>query len=269
MKTTTVVTFASQTTQISEPAQQQQHMTSLEIAELTGKQHKHVMEAIRKMEPAWQNVCGSNFRLTSRTIVQPNGGKREVPCYSLSKSECLFIATKFNDEARAKLVLRWEELERERLNLGTDSWTSQAAKPSDTDLHGKEISPDHSYQKNLALPSKKEILKQGDEIRRKQIVEENEPADGCLTVTQIADAYGKTAKEINKMLVKRGIQFWNGGRYKLTEDFADCGLAQDRDFHYYTLEGEKKQRFYLVWTLEGSKLIGEIIAEESKKGKIN
>ena len=83
-----------------------QHMTSLEIAELTGKQHKHVMEAVRKMEPAWVKTCGSNFRLTSRTIVQPNGGTREVPCYSLTKTECLYIATKFNDEARAKLVLR-------------------------------------------------------------------------------------------------------------------------------------------------------------------
>ena len=40
-----------------------QHMTSLEIAEVTGKQHKHVMEAIRKMEPAWVKVNGSNFRL--------------------------------------------------------------------------------------------------------------------------------------------------------------------------------------------------------------
>ena len=83
-----------------------QTITSLEIAELTGKQHKHVMEAIRKMEPAWIKICGSIFRLTSRTIKQPNGGTREVPCYSLTKTECLYIVTKFNDEARAKLVLR-------------------------------------------------------------------------------------------------------------------------------------------------------------------
>lgn len=69
------------------------------------------MEAVRKMEPAWAKTCGSNFRLTSRTIIQPNGGTREVPCYQLTKTECLYIATKFNDEARAKLVLRWEELE--------------------------------------------------------------------------------------------------------------------------------------------------------------
>ena len=49
---------------------------------------------------------GRNFALTSRTIVQPNGGTREVPCYLLTKTECLHIATKFNDEARVKLVLR-------------------------------------------------------------------------------------------------------------------------------------------------------------------
>ena len=77
-----------------------------DMAELTGKQHKDVLKAIRKMEPAWIKICGSIFRLTSRTIVQPNSGTREVPCYSLTKTECLYIATKFNDEARAKLVLR-------------------------------------------------------------------------------------------------------------------------------------------------------------------
>lgn len=97
---------------IIQKEQSEQTMTSLEIAELTGKQHKDVLKAIRNMEPAWEKVCGRNFALTSRTVTQPNGGTREVPCYQLTKTECLYIATKFNDEARAKLVLRWEELER-------------------------------------------------------------------------------------------------------------------------------------------------------------
>jgi phage regulator Rha-like protein len=38
-------------------------MTSLEIAELTGKQHKDVMKAIRNMEPAWVKVNGRKFAL--------------------------------------------------------------------------------------------------------------------------------------------------------------------------------------------------------------
>ena len=39
----------------------EQTMTSLEIAELTGKQHKDVMKAIRNMEPAWLKVNGRKF----------------------------------------------------------------------------------------------------------------------------------------------------------------------------------------------------------------
>ena len=38
-------------------------MTSIEIAEVTGKQHKNVMQAIRNMEPAWEKVNGLKFQL--------------------------------------------------------------------------------------------------------------------------------------------------------------------------------------------------------------
>lgn len=55
-------------------------MSSIEIAELTGKMHKHVMEAIRNMEPAWVKVNGSNFRL-----VEYRDSKGEMrPCYELT-----------------------------------------------------------------------------------------------------------------------------------------------------------------------------------------
>lgn len=82
-------------------------MTSKEIADYSGKQHKDVLEAIRNMEPAWEKVNGRRFPLVE--YIDAKGEKR--PMYELSKTECLYIATKFNDEARAKLVLRWEELE--------------------------------------------------------------------------------------------------------------------------------------------------------------
>lgn len=78
-------------------------MSSLEIAELTGKQHKHVMESIRIMEPAWMKINGSKFRL-----VEYRDAKGEMgPMYQLTRPEYLYVATKFNDKACAKLVLRW------------------------------------------------------------------------------------------------------------------------------------------------------------------
>ena len=84
-----------------------QRMTSLEIALVTGKQHKDVMRAVRNMEPAWERVNGRKFALVEYKDAK---GERR-PCYELTKTECLYIATKFNDEARARLVLRWQDLE--------------------------------------------------------------------------------------------------------------------------------------------------------------
>ena len=61
-------------------------MTSLEIAELTGKNHFDLMRAIRKMEPAWEKVQGCKFALLQRTYDLPNGGTKTVPCYQLTKN---------------------------------------------------------------------------------------------------------------------------------------------------------------------------------------
>ena len=93
----------------------QQTITSMEIAEITGKNHYDVMKAIRKMEPAWEKIQGGKFSVLQRVTQLGNGGTKKNPYYSLTKTECLFVATKFNDEARAKLVLRWEQLEKEKL----------------------------------------------------------------------------------------------------------------------------------------------------------
>ncbi len=42
-------------------------MSSIEIAELTSRNHKDVMRSIRDMESAWVKVGGRNFALTSYT----------------------------------------------------------------------------------------------------------------------------------------------------------------------------------------------------------
>lgn len=85
----------------------EERITSLEIAEMANKTHYNVLKAIRKMEDSWKKIAGVKFYLGY--YLDENGQQR--PCFFLTKRESLYIATKFNDEARAKLVLRWEELE--------------------------------------------------------------------------------------------------------------------------------------------------------------
>ena len=46
-------------------ANDNQRMTSLEIADITGKPHNDVLKAIRKMEQAWVKVTQGNFSLST------------------------------------------------------------------------------------------------------------------------------------------------------------------------------------------------------------
>lgn len=86
---------------------QKKTMTSLEIAETTGKAHSDVLKAIRKMEVSWIKIGEGNFSLTYYKDIQG----RDKPMYELRYDECMYVASKFNDEARAKLVVRWRNLE--------------------------------------------------------------------------------------------------------------------------------------------------------------
>lgn len=89
------------------PAINERRITSVEIANLTGKNHKDLLRSIRQMEAAWTKFTGRKFAL-SKYI--DSSGKSNV-MYLLTKVESLYIIAKFSDEVRARLVKRWYELE--------------------------------------------------------------------------------------------------------------------------------------------------------------
>ena len=211
----------------------EQIITSLDIARLTGKEHKNVLRDIRNMEPAWEKLHQLKFEQMQIRENLPNNGYRLRTVYALTKLECLYIATKYDDVSRAKLVLRWEELEKE-----------------DVRRKKEEVSASPKL-----LTTEREILRKGDEIRRGQIEKENAPADGCFTISEVAEMLKTSVKELNQFLVKQDIQFRRDGRYYLTPKYEGSGFAKERAFHYFSLEGEKKERIYLVWMPEGVEFI--------------
>ena len=208
-------------------------MTSLEIAQVTGKMHKDVMKAIRNMEPAWLKVNGRNFALVDYT--DSKGEHR--PCYALSKMECLYIATKFNDEARAKLVIRWHQLERQRV-----------------------------AQKCVRklLVTDEDVMNEAQRIIGRAIVSFNKHADGCITASDIAEAIGMDVKTLNAFLTDKRVQRWRRGQYRLTPEYEGLGLAQDRLFIYYSKDGKQKERTYLVWTPKGAEMIDKMIFKSNE-----
>ena len=95
----------------------------------------------------------------------------------------------------------------------------------------------------------------GNKIIARTISRANLPADDCFTASEVAEILETTANALNHFLVDKGIQYWNGSRYKLKAQYTECGYTEERMFHYYALNGDKKQRPYMVWTPQGKEFI--------------
>lgn len=80
-------------------------MTSLEISEVTGKQHQHILRDIDGLIE--QGLDASNFGLTSYI----DKSNREQRMYRLTKKGCLILASGYNALLRERIINRWKELE--------------------------------------------------------------------------------------------------------------------------------------------------------------
>ena len=87
-------------------------MTSLEIAEVTGKEHDKVCRDIDNLLE--QGVSPANFGESNYT----NERGKTYRCYILTKKGSLILASGYNAVLREKIINRWEQLEIEKRNGG-------------------------------------------------------------------------------------------------------------------------------------------------------
>ncbi len=93
-----------------------QTMSSREIAELCGKQHAHIMRDIRQMlgelyPEGGQSKFGS-------TYLDKQGKPQN--CYNLPKRECLILVSGYSMTLRARIIDRWQELEKQAVTPQID-----------------------------------------------------------------------------------------------------------------------------------------------------
>ena len=210
-------------------------MTSLEIAELTGKQHKNLMRDIINMDPAWVKIAGLKFELGS--YEDANGQMR--PCYRLTKTECLYIATKFNDEARARLVLRWQELELAE----QERQTAEVRKLESKAMLLKDICA---------------TLKPKAEFTDAVLCSED-----TLTVTQMAQDYGVGPVRFNRLLEALHIQHRVGGQWVLFAPHQGRGYVHSyTTYHVSTKDGYIRTQLFTRWTQLGRRFLYERLRRE-------
>ena len=80
-------------------------MSSLEIAELTGKNHADVLRDIRNVFTE-VGIGESKFAGSYLTIQN-----KELPCYYLPRRECDLVVSGYSAKYRLAIIDRWQELE--------------------------------------------------------------------------------------------------------------------------------------------------------------
>lgn len=238
-------------------------MTSLQIAEITGKPHADVMKAIRKMEPAWSKINEGNFSLVD---YQDKKGETR-PCYSLNKEECLYIATKFNDEARAKLIKRWKELEEQHQKPSVPQNYLEALKSLvKAEEEKQQLALENKKQQEQILTISKANMELGNKITemlpKVSYYDKILQSNATMTVTQIAQDYGMSAMRLNKELESMRIQHKVRGQWILFAQFLEGGYVHSRAVDIIRKDGQHDVKYNTEWTTKG-----RIFLYESLKAK--
>ena len=226
-------------------------MTSLQIAEITGRRHTDVMRAIRNMEPAWEKVSERKFALAE---YQDEQGKPR-PCFSLNKEECLYIATKFNDEARAKLIKRWKELEEQSKPSVPQNYLEALKSLVKTEEEKQQLALQNKRQQATILTISKENTKLGNKIiemlPKVSYYDQILQSDATMTITQIAQDYGMSAIKLNLVLSDMRIQHKVRGQWILYEQFLHGGYVHSRAIDMIRSDGRHDVKYNTEWTTKG------------------
>ena len=239
-----------------------QGMTSVEIAEVTGKKHAHVLRDIRNL--LGQGVSESNFGLSSYQQQQPNGGVKEVTMYELTPKGCLILASGYDPVLREKIVNKLEEYQQkeraEMLQLPDFTNPAEAARAWAQEYEQKTVlalENKRLEEENVQLAAENQELKNDrnylDLIMRSRAL---------LTISQIAQDYGMSGKALNKKLSEMGIQYSINGQWILYAKYKDCGYVSSRSIDITRSDGRPDVVLHTEWTQAGRKFLYEELKKE-------
>lgn len=219
-------------------------MTSLEIAEVTGKRHDSILRDIRNILS--QGVDAHNFVETSYT----DKSNRQQKCYTLTKKGCLILASGYDVILREKIINRWEELEtKERNQYQVPQSFAEALM-----LAAKQQEQIEEQQRQLEANSN-EIVELNGAIAEMQpkvtYVDMILASKETVTTTQIAQDYGQSAKAFNVLLRNFGVQHKVGGQWVLYAKHLPFGYVQSDTFPIVHKNGTNGTVMHTKWTQKG------------------
>lgn len=224
-------------------------MSSLQIAEITGKQHAHIMRDIRNLLE--QGVDESNFGLINYT----DNRNRQQACYELTKKGCLILASGYDALLREKIINRWEELELQHRNGGFQIPQTLSEALMLAAEQTKQLEQAKAEKQLLEAKAQEQecvIKEQAPQVEYYQKVLNSE---STYTVTQIAKEFGWGPQTLNRKLKEKGVQYKQSGQWLLYAKYQDKGYTDTITREHKDHLSRQRTSLQTVWREPGRQFI--------------
>lgn len=217
-------------------------MSSVDIAELTGKRHDHVMRDIRKVLATLGGL--PNFGGT----YSDSQGKQQ-DCFNLPKRECLILVSGYSVELRARVIDRWMELE--------------IAKPAPAAIDFRDPAILIGVLTTLQgqLGEKDQIIaEQGERI---QHLDRIEATVGSICLTDTAKTLKKGPQELIRFMSSRGWIYKRAGNASWIgrQQFIGAGYLEHKEHVYTGSDGYERVSTRVLVTGKGLIKLAAMLAE--------
>lgn len=226
-------------------------ISSLEVADMIGKGHKELLRDIRRYVEQFneRNLAPVDFFLEN-TYIDAKGEKR--PCFDVTKKGCEFIAHKLTGakgtEFTAKYINRFHDMEDTLMEIIPKDFPSALRAYADEYEKRTKIEQENKRLELEAIEMNKVI----SELKPKASYVDNIlKSCSTVTVTQIAQDYGMSAKKFNKMLCNYGIQRYVGGQWILYAIYQGKGYVHSKTVDITRSNGQPDVVMNTEWTRKG------------------
>lgn len=226
-------------------------MSSREIAELTGKQHRNVMRDCDKLNESYEKL--GMLKIEQGYYTLPNTGSQQHRECLLTKTQTLDLMTGYNTELRIKVNRRWEELENKQLQKSLPGTFAEALRAYADEVEKNEKLVGELEVKNVLIAEYEPKVTYYDQILA---------STDTITVTQMAKDYGMSAKELNLLLHDNKIQFKQSGQWILYQKYAKLGYTKSYTTPITYKDGRQGNSIHTRWTQKGRLFLYELLKQK-------
>ena len=230
------------------------------VAEVFEKEHKNVMQSIRKlMEGTAQNSAVRQMFSESTYLNEQN---KEQPMFVMNQDGFTLLAMGFNGKKAMEFKLKYIEafnamkrqIEQSKPSV-PQNYLEALKSLVKSEEEKQQLALENRKQQQEILTISKENMELGNKITEMlpkvsyydQILQSN----ATMTVTQIAQDYGMSAIKLNLLLSDMKIQHKMRGQWILYGQFLTGGYVHSRAVDIIRSDGRHDVKYNTEWTTKG------------------